>query len=209
MAAPNSPQPQRNAHPPRTRIVDTIRATLGRGGTALRHMRPTNRRGGKAPRQADATGNDSPGRLRSLRQRSVAGIRELVGQSLTITRSLPTRAGRRFNRLTRRGRGAAVIRAIPDIGEPADRVRPVRNQREAAATSVGRVGGRGPGTAERATPTERRQVEAAQAGQRGRHQGTLLDDQRPAHQGPARSPLAPAPSCWPASWVVAGCRLVK
>lgn len=59
-----------------------------------------------------------------------------------------------------------MIRSIPDIGEPADRVRPVRNRREAAATSVGRVGGRGPGTAERATPIERRQVEPTKA--RGR-----------------------------------------
>ena len=163
-------------------------------------------------------------------------------QSFTTTRSLPARVGRRYNRLTRRGRHAAVIRAVPGIGEPADRVRTARNRRKAAVTSVGRAGGRGPGTAEHAAPTERRHVEpakaraeparpgsarlslgrqaqagpcatdrpgAAQAGQRGRHQGTLLDDQRPAYQGPARSPLAAAPSCWPASWVVAGCKLVK
>jgi len=38
---------------------------------------------------------------------------------------------------------------------------------------------------------------AARAGQRGRRRGALFDDQRPAHQGPARSPLAATPSCWP------------
>jgi hypothetical protein len=162
MAAPNSPQPQRNGHPPRRRIVDTIRATLGRGRAAVRHMWPPNRLGGKAPRQADVTGKETPGRLRSLRERSVAGIRELVGQTFMTTRSLPARAGRRLNRLTRRGRDAAVIRAVPGIGEPADRARAARNRREAASTSIGRAGGRGPGTAERATPTERRHVEPKQ-----------------------------------------------
>jgi hypothetical protein len=177
MAAPNRPQPQRNGHPPRRRIVDTIRATLGRGRAALRHMRPTNRRRGKTPRQADATGKDTPGRLRNLRERSVAGIRQLASQSVTTTRRLPARAGRRLNRLTRRGRHAAVIRAVPGIGEPADRVRTARNQRKAAATSVVQAGGRGPGTAERAAPTERRHVEAAK--ERGRTRQTKQRQAKP------------------------------
>ena len=177
MAAPNSPQPQRNGHPPRRRIVDTIRATLGRGRAAVRHMWPTNRLGGKAPRQADVTGKETPGRLRSLRERSVAGIRELVGQTFMTTRSLPARAGRRLNRLTRRGRDAAVIRAVPGIGEPADRARAERNRRKAASTSIGRAGGRGPGTAERATPTERRHVELAKA--RGRTRQTKQRQAKP------------------------------
>jgi len=84
-------------------------------------------------------------------------------QSFTTTRSLPARVGRRYNRLTRRSRHAAVIRAVPGIGEPADRVRTARNRRKAAVTSVGRAGGRGPGTAEHAAPTERRHVEPAKA----------------------------------------------
>jgi Rho termination factor, N-terminal domain len=177
MAAPNRPQPQRNGHPPRRRIVDTIRATLGRGRAAVSHMRPTNRRVGKAPRQADATGKHTPGRLRSLRERSVAGIRQLAGQTFTTTRSLPARAGRQLNRLTRHGHDAAVIRAVPGIGEPADRTRTARNRRKAAATSVGRGGGRGPGTAEHATPTERRHFEPAK--ERGRVRQTKQRQARP------------------------------
>jgi hypothetical protein len=56
-AAPNRPQPQRNGHPPRRRIVDTIRATLGRGRAAVRHMRPTNAAAG---RPQDLVRNDHP-----------------------------------------------------------------------------------------------------------------------------------------------------
>jgi hypothetical protein len=116
MAAPSRPQPRR--------IVDTIRATLGRGRATLRRLRPATR----------------------LLERSVAGIRHLVGQGVTTTtttRGLPARAGRQLTRLTRRGRDlAGGIRTIPSVRE--------REQ----------------GAAERATPTQRRQVEPAKA--RGR-----------------------------------------
>jgi Rho termination factor, N-terminal domain len=115
MAAPSRQQPRR--------IVDTIRATLGRGRATLRRLRPATR----------------------LRERSVADIRHLVGQSVTTTRGLPARAGRQLTRLTRRGRDlAGGIRTIPSVRE------------------------RERGAAERATPTQRRQVEPAKA--RGRTQ---------------------------------------
>jgi hypothetical protein len=113
MAAPSRPQPQR--------IVDTIRATLGRGRATLRRLRPATR----------------------LRERSVAGIRHLVGQSVTTTRGLPARAGRQLGRLTRRGRDLA------------GGIRPTPSAR-----------GHEQGAAERATPTQRHQVEPAKA--RGR-----------------------------------------
>lgn len=106
---------------PQPQRIAAIRATLGRGRATLRRLRPATR----------------------LRERSVAGIRHLVGQSVTTTRGLPARAGRQLTRLARRGRDlAGGIRTIPSVRE------------------------RERGAAERATPTQRRQVELAKA--RGR-----------------------------------------
>lgn len=178
MAAPSRPQPQRNGRSARKRIVGTIRATLGRGRATVRRRRPINRLRGNAPRPSDTVGKHIPGRLRNLRERSVAGIRHLVGQSVTTTRSLPARAGHQLNRLARRGRGmTGANRAVPGTDEPADRARTARNRRKADATSVGRAAGQGPGVAERAAPTERRHVEPAKA--RGRTRQTKQRQAKP------------------------------
>ena len=228
MAAPSRPQPQRNGRSLPRRIVDTIRATLGRGRATLARMRPINRPRGQAPRQADAVGKHTPGRLRHLRERSVAGTRHLAGQSVTTARSLPARVARQLSRLARRGPGTAgKIDTIPGTGEPVDRAHTARNLTKATAPSAGRAANRRPGAAERAAPAKGRQVEpakgrgrtrrtsqrqakprqakppagprapdraaTARAGQGGRRPGSLLDDQRPAHQDPARTPLATAP----------------
>ena len=159
MAAPSRPQPQRNGRSLPRRIVDTIRATLGRGRATLGRMRPINRSRGQARRQADAVGKHTPGRLRHLGERSVAGTRYLAGQSVTTARSLPTRVGRQLTRLARRGCGmAGKIDTIPGTGEP---VEPARNRRRAAAPSAGRAANRRPGAAERAAPAKGRQVEPA------------------------------------------------
>lgn len=133
MAAPSRPQPQRNGRSLRRRIVDTIRATVKR-------MRPINRLRGQATRQTGTIDKDTHGRLRSLRDRGVAGIRQLVGQGVTTTRSLPTRAGRQLGRLAWRGR------------DQASATRPIPSTR-----------GRERGAAERAAPTQRHQDEPAKA----------------------------------------------
>jgi hypothetical protein len=52
-------------------------------------LRPIDRPRGQAPRQADAVGKHTPGRLRHLRERSVAGTHHLAGQGVTTARSLP------------------------------------------------------------------------------------------------------------------------
>jgi hypothetical protein len=93
------------------------------------------------PGRAEAVGKDTSGRLRSLRERSVAGIPQLVGQSLTRPRSLPIRAGRQLNRLTRRGRDPGAMRAIPGAGEPVDRpAPPATRARPPPPASVGQAG---------------------------------------------------------------------
>jgi Rho termination factor, N-terminal domain len=162
MAASSRPQPQRNDHPLRRRIVDTIRATLSR-------MRPIDRRGGTAPGQADGVGKGTPARLGNLRERSVASIRHLVGQSVGTTRSLPARARRQLSRLARRGRGmAGAIRTMPGTGAPAERARTARNRTEVAGASVGREAGeRGPEATKRTARTERRQIQDKPAKARG------------------------------------------
>ena len=159
MAAPSRPQPQRNGRSLPRRIVDTIRATLGRGRATLGRMRPSNRPRRQAPRQADAAGKHTPGRLRHLRERTVAGTRHLAGQSVTAARSLPARVGRQLSTLARRSRGmAAKIDPIPGTVQP---VEPARNLTKAAAPSAGRAANRRPGAAERAAPANGRQVEPA------------------------------------------------
>jgi hypothetical protein len=161
-AAPSRPQPQSSGRSLPRRIVDTIRATLGRGRATLGRMRPINRPHGQAPRQADRVGRHTPGRLRHLRERSVAGTRHLAGQSVTTARGLPARVGRQLSRLARRGRGmAGKIDTIPGTGEPVDRAHTARNLAKAAAPSAGRAANRRPGAAERA-PAKGRQVEPAQ-----------------------------------------------
>jgi Rho termination factor-like protein len=171
MAAPSRPQPQRNGRPARKRILGAIRATV-------RRRRPTSRLRGNAPGQSDTVAKHTPGRLRNLRERSVAGIRHLLGQGVTTTRSLPARAGRQLNRLARRGRGTTgAVRTVPGTGGPVDRARTARHRRTAAAASVGRAAGRGPGAAERAAPAERRHAEPAKA--RGRTRQTKQRQARP------------------------------
>jgi hypothetical protein len=183
MAAPSRPQPQRNGRSLPRRIVDTIRATLGRGRATLARMRPINRPRGQAPRQADAVGKHTPGRLRHLRERSVAGTRHLAGQSVTTARSLPARVARQLSRLARRGPGTAgKIDTIPGTGEPVDRAHTARNLTKAAATpSAGRAANRRPGAAERAAPAKGRQVEPAKG--RG---GTRRTSQRQARPRQAK-----------------------
>lgn len=152
MAAPSRPQPQRNGRSLPRRIVDTIRATLGR-------MRPINRPRGQAPRQPDAVGKHTPGRLRHLRERSVAGIRHLAGQSVTTARSLPARVGRQLSRLAPRSRGmAGKIDTIPGTVQP---IEAARNRTKATAPGAGRAANRRPGAAERAAPAKGHQVEPA------------------------------------------------
>jgi hypothetical protein len=162
MAAPSRPQPQRNGRSLPRRIVDTIRATLGRGRATLGRMRPINRPRGQDPRQADAVGKHTHGRLRHLRERSVAGTRHLAGQSVTTARSLPARVGRQLSRLAPRSRGmAGKIDPMPGTVQPVDRAHTARNQTKAAAPSAGRAANRRPGPAERAAPAIGRQVEPA------------------------------------------------
>jgi hypothetical protein len=140
MAALSRPQPQRHRRSRRRRIVDSIRATLGRGHATVKRMRPINRIRRQATRQ---TGKGTPGRLRSLRDRGVAGTRHLLDQSLMTIRGRPARAGRRLGRLARRG------------GDLASATGPIPSARE-----------RGLGAAERTAPAVPHQDEPAKA--RGR-----------------------------------------
>jgi hypothetical protein len=178
MAAPSRPQGQRNGRFLLRRIVDIIRATLGRNHTTLRRRRPGNPRRGQTLSQADGAGTHTPGRLRDLRERSVAGIRHLARHSVTTARSLPGRAGRQLTRLARRGRGTAgATRTIPGTGEPIDLAPTARNRRKAAAPTAGRAANRGPAAADRAAPAAGRQVELAKP--RGRTHRTSQRQGRP------------------------------
>jgi Rho termination factor, N-terminal domain len=149
MAAPSRPQAQRNGRFLLRRIVDLIRATLGRGHTTLRRRRPGNHRRGQTLSQADGAGTYTRGRLRDLRERSVAGIRHLARHGGTTART----------------------------GEPIDPAPTARNRRKAAALTAGRAANRGPAAAERAAPAAGRQVELAKP--RGRTHRTSQHQGRP------------------------------
>jgi Rho termination factor, N-terminal domain len=105
---------------------------------------------------------------------TVAGIRRLVGQSVTTTRGLPARAGRRLNSLARRGRAAergpgAAKRAAPSWrrpieAEPAKARGRTRRTREPQAKPRQATRGQDP---ERQTVRELR-LRAREAGIEGR-----------------------------------------
>jgi hypothetical protein len=119
--------------------------------------------------------------LRALRDRSVAGIRHLLGQSVRTARHLPARASRQVNRLTRHGPNLGTGRRIPAAGEPVDQARSARSRSDASYPSVSRAAERGLAAAAATTASERHQAEVRPATARGRTRRTGQRQARPRH----------------------------
>jgi hypothetical protein len=156
MAVTSRSQQHPNRRSPRRFILDSFRATIGRGPATLNRTRV------QAPRQAGAIGKPALRRLRALGDRSVAGIRHLVGQSVRITRHLSPRASRQGNRLTRNGPNLGADRTSSGAGEPVNRAR-ARSRRKASYPSVGRAAEPGLAAVEPTAASERHQVEVKPA----------------------------------------------
>jgi hypothetical protein len=166
MAATSRPQQHPNRRSPRRFILDSFRATVGRGRATVKRIRV------QAQRQAGAIGKPPLRRLHALGDRSVAGIRHLLGQGVTTTQRLLPRATRQGNRLTRNGSNQGADRASSGAGEPVDRTHSARRRRKASYPSVSRTAERGPAAVEPTTAGERHQVEAKPATARGRTRQT-------------------------------------
>jgi Rho termination factor, N-terminal domain len=139
MATASNEQPRRKRPLPRRLILGPIHASRGLGRATVKLIRSIGRIHVPASKQTRALGKEDsgPGRLRTLRNRSVAAIR----RSITITRGLPARGARKITR--RAGRAGDLAGAIPPGGQTAER--------------RGKAG-------ERATPpTEQAQIEAKPA----------------------------------------------
>jgi Rho termination factor, N-terminal domain len=188
MAATSRPQQPPNRRRSAGRlIVNSLRATVGRGRAAVERIRPIKRM--QVPQQTGAPGKPALRRLRILRDRSVAGIRHLVGQGVRTTRHLPARASRQVNRLTRHGPNAGAGRTIP-AGEPVDRDRSARSRGKASYTSVDRAAERGLAAVEPIAASERHQAEVKPVKGRGRTRRTRQRQEAKPRQAQRRQDLA-------------------
>ena len=109
MAATSRPQQRPSRRSPRRLILDSFRATAGRGRATVNRIRV------QAPRQAGAIGKPALRRLRALGDRSVAGIRYLIGQGARTTRHLPLLGSRQVNRLTQNDPNLAADRGLTAV----------------------------------------------------------------------------------------------
>jgi hypothetical protein len=173
MAATSRPQQHPNRRSQRRRILDSLRTTVGRGRARVNRIRLP------APQHAGAIGRPGLRRVRALRDRSVAGIRHLIGQSVRTTRHLPARASRQANRLTRHGPNLGAGRTIPTAGEPVDRAPSAPSPSKASYPSVGRAAERRLAAAEPTTASERHPVEVKPATARGRTRRTRQRQAKP------------------------------
>jgi hypothetical protein len=176
MAGTSRPQRHPNRRSAGRRIVDSLRAPVGRGRAAVKRIRPIRRV--HAPQQTGISGKPVLRRLGILRDRSVAGIRHLVGQGVMPIRRLPARASRQVNRRTRHGPNLGAGRTTP-AGEPVDRARSARSRSKAAYTSVGRAAERGPAAVEPIAASERHQVEVTPVKAPGRTRQTRERQAKP------------------------------
>ena len=153
MAATSRAQRHPNRRSPRRVVIDSLRAAVGRGRATVKRILPINRIRAQAPQQAGVGGNAAR-RLPTIRHRSVAGIRQLVGQAVTTTRHLPGQGVRQLNRLTRRGHNLGADRTIPAVREPVDRAPTARRRTKGADLRPGRAAGSRPAAVQHTAPTE-------------------------------------------------------
>jgi hypothetical protein len=137
-------------------LADSAYATLGLGAAAVELARSVDRVRVAAPRQARTIGRQVPKRLVGAADRGISSVR-----------SLPERATREFDSLSRRGRDlAGAIGGSAATGEAVDRARSARSRVKAAGTSVSRAAEGAVQAAERAgsvvadrtEPSEHREV---------------------------------------------------
>src|SRR5512132_3541346 len=137
-------------------LADSAYATLGLGAAAVELARSVDRVRVAAPRQARTIGRQAPKRLVGAADRGISSVR-----------SLPERATREFDSLSRRGRDlVGAIGGSAATGEAVDRARSARSRVKAAGTSVSRAAEGAVQAAERAgsvaadrtEPSEHREV---------------------------------------------------
>jgi Rho termination factor, N-terminal domain len=137
-------------------LADSAYATLGLGAVAVELARSVDRVRVAAPRQARSIGRQVPKRLVWAADRGISSVR-----------SLPERATREFDSLSRRGRDlVGAIGASAATGEAVDRASSARSRVKAAGTSVSRAAEGAVQAAERAgtivadrtKPSEHREV---------------------------------------------------
>jgi hypothetical protein len=125
MAITRNRQPHRNRRSPRQLIDGPTRAGRGLGRVTVKLMQSIGRIAAPGSQQTRASGKDGPGRLRTLRNRSVAAIH----QSMTITRGLPARAARQITkRAGRRGDQGGAIRPTAATGQDQAEAKPAKTQ---------------------------------------------------------------------------------
>jgi hypothetical protein len=137
-------------------LADSAYATLGLGAVAVELARSVDRVRVEAPRQARTIGRQAPKRLVRAADRGISSVR-----------SLPERATREFDSLSRRGRDlVGAIGGSAATGEAVDRAGSARSRVKAAGTSVSRAAEGAVQAAERAgsivadrtEPSEHREV---------------------------------------------------
>jgi hypothetical protein len=137
-------------------LADSAYATLGLGVAAVELARSVDRVRVAAPRQARTIGRQAPQRLVRAADRGISSVR-----------SLPERATREFDSLSRRGRDlVGAIGGSAATGEAVDRAGSARSRVKAAGTSVSRAAEGAVQAAERAgsvvadrtEPSEHREV---------------------------------------------------
>ena len=137
-------------------LADSAYATLGLGAVAVEFARSVDRVRVAAPRQVRTIGRQVPKRLVGAADRGISSVR-----------SLPERATREFDSLSRRGRDlVGAIGGSAATGEAVDRARGARSRVKAAGTSVSRAAEGAVQAAERAgsvvadrtEPSEHREV---------------------------------------------------
>jgi hypothetical protein len=130
-------------------LADSAYATLGLGAAAVELARSVDRVRVAAPRQARTIGRQAPQRLVRAADRGISSVR-----------SLPERATREFDSLSRRGRDlVGAIGGSAATREAVDRAGSARSRVKAAGTSVSRAAERaGSVVADRTEPSEHREV---------------------------------------------------
>jgi Rho termination factor, N-terminal domain len=125
MPTTSNKQPHRNRRSPRRLIDGPARAGRGLGRAAAKLMQSIGRTAVPGSKQTRPSGKDGPRRLRTLRRRSVAAIR----QSIIITRGLPTRATRQIQRRAgRRGHQADAVRPTAATGQDQVEAKPAKTR---------------------------------------------------------------------------------
>jgi hypothetical protein len=130
-------------------LADSAYATLGLGAAAVELARSVDRVRVAAPRQARTLGRQVPKHLVGAADRGISSVR-----------SLPERATREFDSLSRRGRDlVGAIGGSAATREAVDRAGSARSRVKAAGTSVSRAAERaGSVVADRTEPSEHREV---------------------------------------------------